>query len=139
MKKLYLDDTRIPDPSFNFHVVRSYDEFTNWILKNGMPDMISFDHDLGDEHAQDLLKVKEHGGNLDYDHYEEKCGYHALKWLIHFCFTNALELPWTYCHSMNPVGADKIVSLCNNYYKIKKLEKQCTRHFWKHTNIEKDE
>lgn len=45
MKKLYLDDLRsVPK---GFILVRSYTEFIFYIQQNGLPDFISFDHDLG--------------------------------------------------------------------------------------------
>ena len=55
----YLDDTRTPTetiPGYKpWDVVRNYNEFTEYILKNGIPDLISFDHDLGEEHMNDIL------------------------------------------------------------------------------------
>lgn len=42
---LYLDDLR-PTPE-GFERVYDYEEFTEYISQNGMPDFISFDHDLG--------------------------------------------------------------------------------------------
>ena len=45
MKKLYLDDIRIPQTE-GWDIVRSYDDFVNWIEMNGLPDVVSFDHDL---------------------------------------------------------------------------------------------
>ena len=59
---LFLDDVRnpkdccqyMPDAKFYFNsefvIVRNYDEFVNFIRKNGLPNIISFDHDLADEH-----------------------------------------------------------------------------------------
>jgi len=72
MKKLFLDDIRIPKdaiglvPSnlnqFYFEndwvIVRSFLEFCNYIQKFGLPDFISFDHDLADEHYNDLFSDK---------------------------------------------------------------------------------
>lgn len=54
MKKLFLDDVRTvsmvyPNASDDeFDVVRSYQEFVEYIMDNGLPDYISFDNDLGD-------------------------------------------------------------------------------------------
>ena len=44
MIKLYLDDIRSPS-SDDFIVVRSFEEAVAFVKENGMPDMISFDHD----------------------------------------------------------------------------------------------
>ena len=53
MKKLFLDDVRtiemIYDKSMEseFDIVRTYEEFVAYIKKNGLPNYISFDNDLG--------------------------------------------------------------------------------------------
>lgn len=46
-RRLFLDDVRDP-PDDSWAVVRSYEEFVDYIETNGVPDLISFDHDLGD-------------------------------------------------------------------------------------------
>ena len=45
MVKLFLDDIRKP-PDVDWFIVRNYNQFIDWIDKNGLPDIISFDHDL---------------------------------------------------------------------------------------------
>ncbi len=58
---LFLDDMRIPEAVFKYIgddryinndwvIVRSYNEFTKHIRKHGIPETISFDHDLADIH-----------------------------------------------------------------------------------------
>ena len=58
---LFLDDVRQVMDTFhytkhpvytedNWDVVRNYNEFCNYIQDNGVPALISFDHDLADEH-----------------------------------------------------------------------------------------
>ena len=44
-KKLYLDDERTPKTD-GWDIVRNYEDFENWITTNGLPDEVSFDHDL---------------------------------------------------------------------------------------------
>ena len=57
---LYLDDQRTPTetiPGYHpWNVVRNYEEFTKWIIENGIPDLVSFDHDLAEEHINDYFK-----------------------------------------------------------------------------------
>ena len=43
----YLDDLR-PTPE-GFERVYSYEEFVAYLQRYGLPDFISFDHDLGEE------------------------------------------------------------------------------------------
>lgn len=91
MKKLYLDDVRpIPD---GYLEVRSYAEFVAYITEYGLPDFISFDHDLG----------------------LEENGYDCAKWLVNYCLDNDLRLPEFAVHSQNPVGKENISSLLNNF------------------------
>ena len=55
---LFLDDTpeRIPllRPEEIVHYVRNAKEFVDWLENNPMPDVISFDHDLANEHYENL-------------------------------------------------------------------------------------
>lgn len=91
MKNLYLDDLRpIPD---GFVGVRSYVEFVNYISQNGLPDFISFDHDLG----------------------LEESGFDCAKWLVNYCLDTDYRLPQFDVHSQNPVGKENILSLLNNF------------------------
>ncbi len=99
MKKLlFLDDIRNPidvfgytfNPLFqndNWIIVRRFQDFKTWITANGLPDIISFDHDLAD------------GKNEN-----EKTGYDCAKWLVEYCLKHKKSCPDFICHSMNPVG-----------------------------------
>lgn len=126
---LFLDDIRHPEDAYEYtkqmmfftnvwHVVRNYNEFVEWIEKNGLPAFISFDHDLADSHYTpehlwvDYNKSKEW---QDAQVHTEKTGYECAKWLVDYCLNNGLKCPQYYCHSMNPVGKDKIVGLLGSF------------------------
>jgi hypothetical protein len=130
-KLLFLDDVRHPKDAYEYtnfklfikqewNIVRNYNEFVEWITTNGMPDFISFDHDLADSHYTpehlwcDYAKSKEW---QDKQIHTEKTGYECAKWLLEYITDNhpKYELPQYYSHSMNPVGKDKIITLLNNY------------------------
>ncbi|SEH40738.1 cyclic-phosphate processing receiver domain-containing protein [Chryseobacterium culicis] len=117
---LFLDDIRYPIEAYHYtkqdmflrsdwHIVRNYEQFVNRILEKGLPEMISFDHDLADEHY------------LEEDSHEfvEKTAYECAKWLVEYCMDHHLDLPKFYCHSMNPVGKENILSLLENFKTIK--------------------
>lgn len=120
---LFLDDNRTPINVFYYTknpmyikeswvIVRNYDEFISYIQENGLPEKISFDHDLGDEHYKNQ-------NNINYDNFLEKSGYDCAKWLINYCIDNKKNLPSIILiHSMNIVGTKNIESLFNSYYKI---------------------
>lgn len=104
MKKLFLDDVRSIDMVYNstmesqFDIVRTYDAFIDYIEKNGLPDFISFDNDLG----------LDKNGNVTPD------GLAAAKWLVYKSGLNLSNLKFK-VHSANPVAAEQIKGLLNNY------------------------
>ncbi len=127
MKKksaLYLDDQRTPtvDPPTGYnpwYIVRNYDEFKEWINKHGMPDYVSFDHDLADEHMQDYYKYQFNGiAAINYNDFKEKTGLDCAKYMIEYAMNNNINLPnLVGVHSHNPLGALNIQNLVNSYKK----------------------
>ena len=133
MRKLFLDDIRIPKDAIglvpsnlnqlyfenDWVVVRNFLEFCNYIQKFGLPDFISFDHDLADVHYNDLfsdksLSIPNSDIVLKYDEYSEKTGYECAKWLVDWCFDGSQKIPKFVVHSANPVGKKNIESYLNN-------------------------
>ena len=129
MYNLFLDDIRVPEDVFNYTgnpiflkedwlIVRNYDEFVKTVKELGIPNIVTFDHDLADIHYD----VQDH---VDEDYYDlcaaqnEKTGFHCAKWLIYHCLDNGLKLPpKVLIHSMNGVGAKNINSLFTTYEKV---------------------
>ena len=91
-------------------IIRNYDEFVEEILRFGIPNRISFDHDLGTEHYEKNTVIP-------YDDYKEKTGYDCAKWLCDYCYDNNIKFPEYYIHSMNVVGSNNIKSYIENYKK----------------------
>lgn len=113
MKKLFLDDIRSIDMVYDksreseFDIVRTYDDFVAYIVKNGLPDFISFDNDLG----------------LDINGEVAPDGYAAAKWLVYESGLNLINLKFN-VHSANPVAAKQIEGLLTNYINhLKELER----------------
>lgn len=102
--KLFLDDIRTVDMIYDssiiheFDLVRSYREFVEYINLNGVPDFISFDNDLGLEANEELAPD----------------GYAAAKWLVYESGLDLKNLTFK-VHSANPVAAEQIKGLLNNY------------------------
>lgn len=109
-RKLFLDDLRNP-PDYGWDVVRSYDDFVQWIELHGMPEMISFDHDLSFDHY--LFNSSEHSV-IPYDEYKEKTGFHCAKYIV----DNNLPLRRWKVHSANTVGRENIIGLLSQYERI---------------------
>lgn len=116
IKNLFLDDIRIPstvrtympnlgDEYFDteWDIVKNYNEFVVHIETNGLPELISFDHDLAD---------------IGYGDHEEKTGLDCARFLVYYCIDNHLSLPNFVVHSQNPVGNQNIENLLNNFKKF---------------------
>jgi hypothetical protein len=119
---LFLDDERIPQnvtwvnlPSVNWTIVRNYNQFVDIIEKQGIPEIISFDHDLADEHYMEYTAAHDSKsptkGRINYDKLKEKTGYECAKWLAQYCIDNSHTIPEYYIHTMNPIGGMNILSI----------------------------
>ena len=135
MKKLlWLDDRRNPSDGnwieiyspiatpFEYIWIKSYREFVDWIEKNGLPDAISFDHDLGKELSLNAIKNGMSKKDARKLKQEEKTGYDCAKWLVNYCIDNNTKLPIWGVHSANPVGKDNINGLLNSFIKFDNMK-----------------
>ena len=123
---IFLDDIRTPSQCYHYTgngvylmddwvVVRSYEDFVKMVTDNGVPTVISFDHDLADFH----YKVQNDLSPEYYDSCVEKTGYHCAQWLLNFCLDYNYQIPTVvYIHSMNTIGSKNIASLFNTYKKV---------------------
>ncbi len=124
---LFLDDFRMPeDVPFHYDpaehpgiytlqiwdIVRSYRAFVDHILHYGVPQMVSFDHDLAAEHYANEMFLDPVKYKSLYNSFKEKTGLHCAKWLKNHCTENRLDLPAVIlCHSRNPVGRANILEV----------------------------
>lgn len=95
---IFLDDERFPsdsDPK-DYQIVRNYKDFCELVNSLGLPDFISFDHDLG----------------------ETKSGYDCALYLVNYCFDKGTTPTFEFfVHSQNLIGKLNIESLLNNLKK----------------------
>lgn len=90
--------------------VKSYNEFCDYINKNGLPNIIGFDHDLGvisEYYIENDLVIPE----------LEKNGFDCASFLVNYCLDNNLKIPYWFVQSDNIVGTKNINSLLNNFKK----------------------
>jgi hypothetical protein len=102
MRKLFLDDERVPEDVtwITMHdgpwdIVRSYPEFRAYIDEHGIPDVISFDNDLG----PNVLE-----------------GYHCAEHIADCIVYGILPKPEGFqytVHSMNSIAVDRIKDILN--------------------------
>jgi hypothetical protein len=126
--KLFLDDIRIPKDAIglvpdkhnkfywenDWEIVTNYDDFVQHIELNGVPNFVSFDHDLGDTAMDEYFRNVATNGTLDYENIEEKTGLDCAKFLVEYCVDKNQPLPEYLVHSANPVGKKNIESFLEN-------------------------
>ena len=73
-------------PKYNpcFIWVKSRSEFQDYIIKHGLPDMVSFDHDVKKD-----------------SNFQEYNGTAIAKWLVEYCKETKQSLPRCFVHSAN--------------------------------------
>jgi hypothetical protein len=112
--------------NYDWIIVRNYDDFVKTITEKGLPDIVSFDHDLAPEHYEilfadenwfkkDKLIIDTADWSdeivIDYDKFTIKTGYHAAEWLLEYCQNTGKEKPICLVHSQNDVGRKNITNL----------------------------
>jgi len=131
---LFLDDFRHPyDCSFymsrpaiytklDWVIVRSAKEFVDTITKKlkigEFPELVSFDHDLADEHYDPSM----HKGVSTYNQmavrFTEPTGKECAEWLVQVCIDNDLKLPECEYHTMNPAGKERLKQAIADYERL---------------------
>lgn len=114
---LFLDDRRTLQMAYDANaglqqhleahpivIAKNAGQFIKSILKNGVPQIVSFDHDLGDFYFDNGEK-------------RERSGDTCAEWLCKYCLNNNKPLPQFYVHSDNPVGRENIKKTFTFYAK----------------------
>ncbi len=126
--KIFLDDVREPKVCFGYKndrvyledgwlTVKNYDEFVKAIQEHWKDiTHISFDHDLAQEHLEDLFSNEnwdKHDNliKLKYETYTEKTGLDCAKWLLEYSQKDPEKVIQILVHSQNPVGRKNIQDL----------------------------
>lgn len=105
---LYLDDVRVPLVR-GVDLVHNYDEFFAYLTSHEMPEVISWDHDISEEHYPTAAE-----GDRDvipYETYKDKTGFHCALYVVE----NSLPLQLWSVHSLNPAGGNNIRRLLRAY------------------------
>lgn len=102
-KKFY--DDLLKQYNANFVWVKNLYQFIDYIENNGVPQFVSFDHDLnnrgGGEGLNDEQKLNNNGVN-------------CAKWLVNYCKKMGQPLPKFYIHSANPKRGLEINKVLTN-------------------------
>lgn len=136
-KLLWLDDERNPfektwvrdhSPIGTDNVkvvwVKTFADFAVYIAKNGLPDAICFDHDLGvkypdlsNEQAKGRKFIELSSGSYIEGTVEYPTGMDCAKFLVDYCLDTGQRLPLFSSQSQNSAGRANILSLLNNFNK----------------------
>lgn len=101
---LWLDDIRDPNDYLE-------EDFT-WV-KNFKDFIECFEYLINKYSSEDIIL------DLDHDLGDDKTGYDCAWYVVNFCINNNLPLPEYRVHSQNPIGAENIKKLFDNYLKFK--------------------
>ena len=140
MYSLFLDDERFPinrstdvyleiDSAYDLTkdkrykeldwiIVRNFGDFVKVIKEKGLPEIISFDHDLKDFHYYHYRTFTVYTGWIDYS-LLEGTGFECAKWLISYLLDNDLDSPTILIHTQNTVGAKNIRTEFDGYNKMR--------------------
>ena len=123
---LFLDDERFPAEVLwvhlprdrPFEIVRDYAQFVEFIETHGVPDFVSFDHDLCEEHYGAMLAERSYtyddGDMVKTINYgSEPTGFDCATWLVEYCQRTGVDFPAYEVHSMNMAGKDRIDNYVN--------------------------
>jgi hypothetical protein len=133
---LFLDDVRIPQEAFlwdkrvsledesnipncKWDIVRSYQEFVEYITKNGIPDVVSFDNDLWN--VQEELqknptseKLAKQFQMIGWQDFDIKTGAHCAQYLVEACRVREVPIPMYYIHTANSAARPIIREILEN-------------------------
>jgi len=126
MKKIYLDDLRVPTDK-SWILVKDYDEFVAKVEEIGLDniELISLDHDLGPCAMAEWRNTVQNYG-INYDKIEEKTGYDVAKWLVDK-WMDGQKIVEVVVHSANPIGSGNIMGYINQYLHMNRLPENCVR------------
>jgi hypothetical protein len=141
LKCLFLDDQRDPKNAYvhigtghdhkkkslielsgieadDWSVTRSYESFSHYLKYVGIPDVVSFDHDLSEEHMKHYFTVTQQIGIVDYGNLKPDSGFHCAKLLCQKCLDTNTKFPKYYVHSANKWGGENIKNYIENFLKV---------------------
>lgn len=123
--KLFLDDIRMPKDAWiyservkmldktntascEWSIVRNYEDFCEFIDKFGIPSMVSFDHDLCEEHVKYYFDFVSKNGYIDYSNLSTKTGKHCAEYFVDKWKNAGKPNVQVYVHSANRWGQVEI-------------------------------
>jgi hypothetical protein len=108
---LFVDDIRVPKdvtwinlPKEKWVIARDFSQFIAYIKSNGLPKIISLDHDLGGPVSLDWSGTS-----------REPTGADCVRWLIDYCIEHQKAFPSYHLHTQNPIGKTDMECIITNF------------------------
>ena len=134
---LFVDDHRDPPENLSmvFDTVRDFDGLKEWVEVNGIPNLVSFDHDLHAEHTSFFYENGGWGSPPDPDQgcFVNPTGYELAEWLLRESVERGVHPRYMMVHSRNPLGSDRILSLLTAHTESHKTGSLCRKIRWGQT------
>jgi hypothetical protein len=131
---LFLDDVRNPPAHLSkvFDTVRDFDQFKEWVETYGIPELVSFDHDLHIEHVEYFFNRGGFRNPPDprEGYFVNPTGYECADWLIRRCIELDRYPRFVIVHSANPVGSEQIYNMFSAFTGDFKTEVKCRKIRW---------
>lgn len=106
-------------PIEDWIVVRNYKDFTDIIRLLGLPEVVSFDHDLTESHMQHYFEVTSISGVIEYEKLKEKTGKHCAEFLVDMWNKSGRLKPIkTFIHSANIYGVVEIEKILKQLHNV---------------------
>ncbi len=109
---VFVDDRKFPKVKLegygNWIWLKSYVDLVEYLSYRGIPEYISFDHDLHEEHERDFERNELAGiAAIEYEGFEHATGLRCIQYLCEFAELNGLPLQTIGIHCANerPMGA----------------------------------
>lgn len=100
--------TRVNYQTINWVIVRNFDQFKAVVDLRGIPELISYDHDLSEEHYNPAMYDSVDAYKEISSGFVEKTGLDCAKYII--ASLGNIKHPPYLVHSMNPAGLSLIIS-----------------------------
>jgi hypothetical protein len=91
-----------------WEIVRTYEQFVKWVCDNGIPDVVSFDVDLCEDHVKYYMNIARIENYWDHTFFKTKCGIHCAEYLLDYCNKSGKPFPKWFTHSANHFGREHL-------------------------------
>jgi hypothetical protein len=94
--------------SCEWEIVRNYNDFCEFIDKFGIPEIVSFDHDLDTSHMEHYFNVTLKTGVIEYENLKIPTGKHCAEYFVDKWKEAGKPKVYVHVHSANRWGQTEI-------------------------------